>query len=967
MNRVTHHIRTLVFLTVATAAASAFAADWPMWRFDEHRSAEWTGELADELHLNWVRTYPALEPAFQNARLQFDLGYEPVVKDGTLFVASSRNDSVTAVDTQTGEEKWRFYAEGPIRFAPVAWQSRLFFGADDGCVYCLNAADGSLVWKYRAVPSQRKLLGNERLISVWPVRGGPVIADGTLYFAAGVWSFEGVFVYALDADSGDVVWINDRTGFIYGQHPHDARAVGGLTPQGYLVVNGDELIVPCGTALPARFHRATGDLKHFELPNKGRSPGGWFTAAAKARRRGQELAPEDALLFDSQVNRDRHEGGWHEGPGQPGPRSKITLNGKELSFADGYQGIEGSVHSMLAADGKLFVVTLEGDIACFGPERVEPKVHADGEQPLDRPSDKWEATAKNILSNAGVEHGYALAWGIGTGRLIEELARQSELHVIAVDPDAEKCENLRRRLDAAGLLGTRIAVHHGDPLTFGFPPYLAGLVVSEDLPAAGFEKHNEFATHVFRSLRPFGGGACLQIPPESRTAFESTVRQAELAGAELNQTGDLTILRRPGALPGSTNYTDGWSSPDELVKAPLGVLWYDDKVSHFKRAPQPMIVDGVMISYDKDWKGWVDGDRPPYSLVPPTYSDIYTGRVFSQAEASALASSLPTRDIQAKQPDQYRHPSQKNAWKPEQPVLGTRINPLTGQREPRTVPKSYGCDGGIDYGSLFTMRSGTPAFYDKQVDSGVVHISGPRSGCTNSIIPAGGLLNVPYFYLGCTCSYPLPVGLALINMPAEYEQWAVWGPGKPESIHRVGVNFGAPGARMTQAGTLWLEHPRAGGPAPELKLTTVPASPDAYYRHSVWMEGGTGWPWVAASGAKRLTEVTLEGLKDGVYTVRLYFAEPEDKQPGDRIFDVMLQDRKVLQGFDIAKEAGGSMRAVVKEFSGVRTAGKLTLALTPQTGDPLLCGLEIIADGLDLDDLPTLEPSGTSARLSLRD
>ena len=57
------------------------------------------------------------------------------------------------------------------------------------------------------------------------------------------------------------------------------------------------------------------------------------------------------------------------------------------------------------------------------------------------------------------------------------------------------------------------------------------------------------------------------------------------------------------------------------------------------------------------------------------------------------------------------------------------------------------------------MRSGTAAFYDKRLESGTIHISGPRSGCTNSIVPANGVLNVPYFYEGCTCSYPLPMAL----------------------------------------------------------------------------------------------------------------------------------------------------------------------------------------------------------------
>ena len=89
---------------------------------------------------------------------------------------------------------------------------------------------------------------------------------------------------------------------------------------------------------------------------------------------------------------------------------------------------------------------------------------------------------------------------------------------------------------------------------------------------------------------------------------------------------------------------------------------------------------------------------------------------------------------------------------------GQMTNPVTGVVEARRYVKSYGCDGGNDYGHLITMRSATPAFYDKRIESGTINISGPRSGCTNSIIPANGVLNMPYFYAGCSCSYPLPTG-----------------------------------------------------------------------------------------------------------------------------------------------------------------------------------------------------------------
>jgi hypothetical protein len=201
-------------------AENAVAEDWPMWRHDAGRTNRSAEKIPDPLRLQWKRQLPPVTPAFRKSRLQFDQGYEPIVLGSTMYVAVPHIDAVVAYATKTGKEKWRFYTAGPVRLAPVAWRDKLYFGSDDGYLYCLNASDGLLQWKFRAVPSARKILGNGRLISVWPIRGGPVLADGTIYFAAGVWPLEGVFVYALDAQSGQVQWVNDRCGALYGQQPH---------------------------------------------------------------------------------------------------------------------------------------------------------------------------------------------------------------------------------------------------------------------------------------------------------------------------------------------------------------------------------------------------------------------------------------------------------------------------------------------------------------------------------------------------------------------------------------------------------------------------------------------------------------------------------------------------------------------------------------------------------------------------
>ena len=109
------------------------------------------------------------------------------------------------------------------------------------------------------------MLGNERLISMWPARGAPVIADGKIYFAAGIWPFMGIFLHALDARTGELVWTNDGDGSTYIKQPHNADSFAGVAPQGALVVRGDKLLVPGGRSVPACYDRHTGKLLYYQL------------------------------------------------------------------------------------------------------------------------------------------------------------------------------------------------------------------------------------------------------------------------------------------------------------------------------------------------------------------------------------------------------------------------------------------------------------------------------------------------------------------------------------------------------------------------------------------------------------------------------------------------------------------------------------------------------------------------------
>ena len=252
---------------LAGVTRAAGAADWPTWRYDAARSAASPDEVAPQPVLLWSLRLPPVRQAWpreNEQRLNFDASYEPAVMDHLLFLASPNDGSLAAYDAQTGAERWKFYTEGPVRCAPACWKGRIYAGSDDGYLYCLDAPTGAVLWRFRGAPTDRpdrRQLGNEHLVSFWPVRGGPAIADGVVYFTAGIWPIFGVFAHALDAETGQPKWTNANLNFVGPVRiDHDQFAEVGMSPQGYLAALPDRILMPNSRALPAALERTTGRL-----------------------------------------------------------------------------------------------------------------------------------------------------------------------------------------------------------------------------------------------------------------------------------------------------------------------------------------------------------------------------------------------------------------------------------------------------------------------------------------------------------------------------------------------------------------------------------------------------------------------------------------------------------------------------------------------------------------------------------
>jgi hypothetical protein len=67
-----------------------------------------------------------------------------------------------------------------------------------------------------------------------------------------------------------------------------------------------------------------------------------------------------------------------------------------------------------------------------------------------------------------------------------------------------------------------------------------------------------------------------------------------------------------------------------------------------------------------------------------------------------------------------------------------------------------------------------------------------RSGCSNSLVAADGVVSVPNFAVGCVCNYPIQTSFAMVHMP-EAAQWTDDTPAKPRLTGEI-LRAGAEGA-----------------------------------------------------------------------------------------------------------------------------------------------------------------------------
>jgi outer membrane protein assembly factor BamB len=103
---------------------------------------------------------------------------------------------VTAIWAKSGKVSWSKDLPSRSESSPMVVDHRVYFGSEDGTVYCMRIDDGSVQWKFRAAGA---------------VKGGLALSDGKLYFGT-----YGGQVYAINQHTGKQVWHTGTSGAHFG-------------------------------------------------------------------------------------------------------------------------------------------------------------------------------------------------------------------------------------------------------------------------------------------------------------------------------------------------------------------------------------------------------------------------------------------------------------------------------------------------------------------------------------------------------------------------------------------------------------------------------------------------------------------------------------------------------------------------------------------------------------------------------
>ncbi|MFC1497603.1 PQQ-binding-like beta-propeller repeat protein [Verrucomicrobiota bacterium] len=179
---------------IPRSASRVPRSDWPTYRHDPARSGYTPNHVPADLKSAWKTKLGGRLSAL-------------VVAGKQCYVASIDTHTVYALDADSGKEIWNYIAGGPVDSPPSVHAGHVVFGCRDGWIYCLRAADGKLIWRFRAAPRDERIMAFEQIESSWPVHGSVLIRENEVHCVAGRSMFlaGGIRYLRLNIKTGELI------------------------------------------------------------------------------------------------------------------------------------------------------------------------------------------------------------------------------------------------------------------------------------------------------------------------------------------------------------------------------------------------------------------------------------------------------------------------------------------------------------------------------------------------------------------------------------------------------------------------------------------------------------------------------------------------------------------------------------------------------------------------------------------
>jgi len=574
--------------------------------------------------------------------------------DGFAYCLSTTDGALIWKQKAASADEWllargEMISRWPVRTSVLVFDGIAYFGAgifphENVYICAVNAIDGKFVWRQdnlsvldagrNDLSPQGYLLANEDILFVPSGRSLPAAIDrqtGELLFkrthswrttAGGV--IGGVNALLSDGQvyaSGPEHWLamTEKSGDV-GFGWFDGKQI---------VVQNDTAYISTGETLAKldRLQYAVNSRRRHELEML------IYDASRKVTTDRDNAVELRAKINEAQAELKKiamigikWQQAAHENAALMATGDSVFLGGKErvASYASDSGDmrweakVDGEASGLVAANQHLLISTNTGAIYGFASQESpasatvpQPSLLADSPFPKDQFSDRYTQAAEDILKQFGARRGFCLIVGNEDGRLAYELAKQSELQIYAIEPDAVKVKASRAALQRTGLYGNRIVIHQhtGDQLPYA--NYFANLIVSDSYLIHG---KLPLATDQWsRHLKPLGGKIILgQAPAVSASVASSESTKALLENAAIDGPTSLATSGQwasstRGSLPGAGDWSHQYGNPantgvisETRVKAGLGVLWYGDPgpgdmVNRHEGAVGPLSTNGRLF------------------------------------------------------------------------------------------------------------------------------------------------------------------------------------------------------------------------------------------------------------------------------------------------------------------------------------------------------------------------------------